>query len=189
MNRFTKFISYILVFSILVAFNDADISAKTKPTNSFVVYNNAEYGISISRPPDWPVQDGYLGTVAVFLAPLENGRDSASSGQFRDNFNIMTQDLSQKPMDLDAYTQLLMTQLTQNMKVKIIDKRTARLSRENACQVVYTVNQGQIYLKILQKWCIKKNRAYILSFTAPKKNYNKYYPVVEKMMNSFQFLD
>ena len=58
-----------------------------------------------------------------------------------------------------------------------------------AYKIVYSESLQQVPLQVMQVWAIKDNKAYILTFTAELPKYSTYLPVVQKMIDSFEFMN
>ena len=78
-------------------------------------------------------------TTVLMLSPLEDKND-----KFRENFNIVIQDLSKQPMNLDDYTTLSLGQIKQYFtNEKIIASKEVMLANCKGYLVIYTGKQGQ----------------------------------------------
>lgn len=151
----------------------------------FLTYTNPNYGVEINYPMDWDIMENYMGTVAIFLSPQENPNDD-----FRDNANIVVQDLSGMSMDLEQYNSLSMTQLQQLItKFKVIEPISiTMLAGIPACRIKYQGKQGKLKLQWYSIWTIMDNAAYVVTCTAKQDSYNKYLPIFNEMISSFRIL-
>ncbi len=145
-------------------------------------YNNAEFNLNINYPSDWEVQENFMGTVAIFLSPQESPTD-----QFRENLNIVTQDLTQQPMTLDEYFETSIAQIKQLMTdFQQVSSEKVNFLNEEAYSIIYTATQGSFKVKIMQYLYIKDNTAYVVTYSAEEENYNQYISIIEQMLNSFR---
>lgn len=103
-SRIALFLTLSLVLGGVIAF------AEEEPSISFMEYHNEEFNVRIDYPEDWEMQEKFMGTVAIFLSPQESSTD-----QFRENLNVITQDLSEQPTTLDEYAQTSLAQIKQLM--------------------------------------------------------------------------
>ena len=155
----------------------------TAGTAVLSTYENAQYGIRIDYPVDWTCQEGVSGILVLLLAPPDGAADN-----FRENVNLIVQDLSGQNIDLDSFTRISNEQL----KAYITDFRPLtseriKFNNNDAQKIVYTGKQGQYDLKFMQIWMIKNNKAYILTFTAVSDKYDQYINIINQMINSFRF--
>jgi len=167
-------ISLLMVFAFLLmtpAINAQSNGYETFETNDF----------SIHYPAGWSVGDKKAGVLAYFLSPLESAKD-----EFSENINIMTQDLSEHPMTLKEYTDLSLKQIqTLATHGKLIESKTIQTANGEAQRLVYKADNGKFHLQFMQLYIVKKEKVYLITYTAETKNYKKYLPKVSDAMNSF----
>ena len=110
----------------------------------FLTYTNHDHGVEILYPMDWEILENFMGTIASFLSPQESPKDD-----FRENLNILVQDLTNQPMTIEEYTQLSLAQLEQIMtKFKITDPiSVSTLVGYPAHRLTYLQQQGKLKLK------------------------------------------
>lgn len=95
-----------------------------------------------------------------------------TNADFKTNINILVQDLSMQPMDLNEYHQLTLSQIEQATgKNSIENERDITVSGFPAKELIYhipqDINKGNyIALKIKQVYFIKSNKAYLITYTA-----------------------
>ena len=153
-------------------------------TGETKTYSNAAENLEIDYPADWELQEGFMGTVAVFLSPAESEADL-----FQENLNIGTQDLSATPMSLASYTEINVLQIEELITdSEVLESTSTTLAGNPAHVVVYTGAQGVFTLKWLQVWTIKDNMVYMLTYTAEEASYNKFMSSIEGMINSFKIM-
>lgn len=175
-DTFIAICLFLMSLSIAVAAPDESI---------FLPYENLDYGIAIHYPEDWSLQENVMGTTALFFSPLTDETDP-----FRDNVNIIIQNLSAQPLTLEQYTALSLDQIHQYFTdVTVLASGKTRIAGGDAYMVVYTGKQGQFQLKWKQVWLIQNNMAYIISYTAQERDYDRYLESVDYLMNSFEITD
>src|SRR5262245_23947398 len=69
-------------------------------------YENKDYGISMKYPGDWVLEENVEGTLAIFSSTKENSMDI-----YQESVNLVVQDLSSNPMDLNKYSETAVKQL------------------------------------------------------------------------------
>ena len=141
---------------------------------------------SIQYPTTWELEEnnGQETLFTLFSALTDNDR-------FKENINLMTQDLSGYNLNLDDFTKLSESQIKDRVKNSILLK-SARIKSSNKSGGVrerhlieYTGNQGHFLLHWKQYCWVVRQKAYVLTFTAEEKNYEKYISVVNQIINSF----
>ena len=140
---------------------------------------------SIGYPSDWTVNtSGQMGTKFVILSPLASDSDS-----FQENVNLVIQDLSGHPLNLNDFTNLSVDQIGTFPNGRVIDKQLQKgggTGHEYA-KIIFTGDQNGNHLKFEQYYWIVGKEAYVLTFTALSSTFDNYKPVGEKMLNTFVF--
>ncbi len=139
---------------------------------------------SIQYPLDWEVNDtGLMGSKLFLLSPLSSPNDA-----FRENINVIVEDIRAYNLDLDGYIKASEQQLMQIMPdAKFI--LSERMSTQNPPfhKIVYTGSQSNFELKFLQYiWAID-GTATILTFTAEVDQFDSFIETAEEVLNSFRF--
>ena len=161
----------ILLFLLLSCSSPINWQTYTDKINHF----------TIKYPDGWE-QRTAVNTVG-FLSPREDDKDL-----FQENVNLMLQDLSQKPMTVDQYTELTKKQVIDNLGASaIISLKNITLSGQQAKEFVYNMDYQGRNLKVKQVWFIKGNTAYLFTYTAHKDKYEEYLDLGTQTINSFKF--
>ena len=71
---------------------------------------------------------------------------------------------------------------------EIIETTSTTLAFKPAFKIIYTgkYQENNLNLKNLQIWTLKANKAYIITYSAEQEDYDKYIPVVEEMIKTFE---
>ena len=148
----------------------------------FKAYQNEQFGISINCPQEWDIAENLAGTVAAFLSPQEGPKN-----EFRENLTIAIEDLAEQQLTLDQYTEIGLQQIKQIIsKFKIIEKvSNGTLASAPSKKFMYAGVQGKFKLNWHSEWTIINNKAYVLTWTGEKKEFNKLLPVFKQMNDSF----
>jgi hypothetical protein len=135
----------------------------------------------ISYPSDWILEeDTQIGAKFVLYTP-------DNSDDFRENINLMIQDLTGYGLDLDSYTEISKQQLPQifeETKIVLSEKRTK--NNQEYQRIIYSGRQAQFHLKFEQYYWVINDKAYILTLTCAKDQFDNYQKIGEKIMDSFQ---
>ncbi len=166
----------IIAYFLFIPKND---NSPNSPVNSnYLIYENSEY--TLEYPSDWTKQEFTEG-IMIFYAP-------SKEDIFNENLNAMIQNLPQ-PMTLPEYTELSINQIGQLIEnSEIIESTSTTLNGNEAYKIVYSGKMGSIYLKWMQVWTIKNNKAYILSYTAEIDKYSEYLDTIQTIINSFEII-
>lgn len=125
-----------------------------------------------------------MGTAAIFLSPHESASDV-----FRENLNVLVQDISAQPMTLSEYTDMSVDQISQFITdLDILESGETTLAGNPAHKAVYTGKQGVYDFKWMQVWFIKDNKAYVITYTSEIDTYADYLETVQEMIRSFEII-
>ncbi len=156
--------------------------AQQIPTNA-LTYANSTYGIKFLFPPNWDkVQNGTkldTQTDIVTLYPPSNNSVS---------IDVSTDDVSdEKGVSIAQYSSEGLSDLKQSLKnFNLIESITNNtLATLPAYKLVYTYKDANTVLKDMEIGAIKGNKVYIITYEAGVGEYDKYLPMVQKMIDSF----
>lgn len=141
---------------------------------------------SISSPSNWERTKNLTEDTFIFKSIKES-----SSDKFQENFNVIIQDLSSQKMSLEDYSKLTYNQVKQAVGENYISQyKNVSLSNQEAKEMSYILPSNPernqfMNLKVWQKWIIKDDRAYVLTFTAQKEKFDNYVKIAEEMFTSF----
>ncbi len=140
---------------------------------------------SIQHPSDWELdQSGEMGTDFIMFTPLDSEED-----QFRENVNLMIQDLSAYNLDLDQYTEISVEQIkTVFINPDILESKKVKTTKGEYHYVNYTGDQGQYQLHFIQYYWVIGKEAYILTFTCEIDKFDAYKEIGAKILNSFKLI-
>ncbi|MBL7739265.1 MAG: hypothetical protein JNK14_08590 [Chitinophagaceae bacterium] len=149
-------------------------------TSRLVSYVNSAY--KIEYPASWTIDTSKkMGSEFFLLSPVENAGD-----KFRENVNLIVQNLSGKGIDMDKYVEISEDQI-KNMGVngQINESKRIENSGSGYHKMVFVMSQGVFNLKVEQYYFIEKEKAYIITFTAESDKFDAYKTAGEKILNSF----
>ena len=151
------------------------------------LYENAEYGFSISYPSGWIAKEpdpNELGIVAGFLAP----------GETIDNpQNYVTLQIEEMPLNQEITLEQYTNSVLRNLKGSYPDFKSLAegdmlLSKQPAHVLAYSVTLDQIPYQVLLAYTLKEDKAYIATYYALEDSYVQYEDDAKEMINSFKFL-
>ncbi len=186
-----KSILFTLVLIVIISYVYPAVASKqtvfaqqtTKPTTNFLPYVNSTYGLQY--PSSWDKEEN--GTrqdtetdVVTFSPPAINSNAS---------LDISIDDISdEKGIALAQYASSGVSDLKQSLQnFNLVGLTTNSVLAElPAYKSIYTnVDQNTIF-KDMEIGAIKGDKAYILTYEAGTNEYDKYLPIIEEMINSFQ---
>jgi len=151
-------------------------------------YKHSLYDFSVQYPLNWAVNDKEEGIAVMFISPQEGEMDV-----FRENVNIVVQDLaqvSQDPLDLDKYSRVAVNQ----MKIvfgdgmEILESESQFFAGLPGYRFVYLGHGGPFDVQYMHLWTIKDNKAYQFTYTASSTGFETKMGIVKRMAKSFRIL-
>lgn len=144
-------------------------------------FSNETY--SFTYPARWELdQDGLKGTEFLLFSPLLGTEDT-----FRENINLVKQDISGYFLDLEEYTKLTIGQVETILEDgKIMESRQMFEKNKNYQKLIFTGTQNKRPLKFEQYFWLQGDVAYILTFTAENQQFEFYRILAEKVLHSFE---
>ncbi|MDD3375116.1 MAG: hypothetical protein PHY73_05275 [Candidatus Omnitrophica bacterium] len=167
------------------------------------VYRNLPFEFAIHYNADWEKKESYGAAVVAFLSPSEDKFDS-----FQENLTISIEDLDNR-VSLEDYSKSVVDQLKlmgdlPDVYLDILESKKIMHRWVPGYKIVYTLTQygypeelverdlapsidpEGFTVQIMMTFFIKNQRAYILTFVAPKEQYDQYYPDAESMIKTFK---
>lgn len=180
----TKILTALLLLT-LVACGQANTKKEpAKNSNNEVAgwktFSDKNY--SLQYPSNWELdQSGKMGTSLFLLSPPENDKD-----QFKDNVNLIVQDLTGRNIDLDKFVEISEEQVkTMITNSTLIESTRMKKQNPEFHKMVYTGDQGIYHLQFEQYFWVINQQAYILTLTCEQAKFSDYKETGEKILNSF----
>jgi hypothetical protein len=152
-------------------------------------YENPGFGLSIQYPSSWagmqlradPFAQTNTSIVSIFEAPRENQSDP-----YRENLIINVQGPLEDTISLEEYTQNSLNAFsTMSDTIMVLESSPGTLSGFPAHEIIYSSSLENLNLKKMQIFTIvNDNMAYVVTFGAEESQFNKYMPLIMKMVNS-----
>lgn len=168
----------------------AQSSSSSIVTSSWKTFNRNNY--SIKYPADWDLQQSddlksgtpVNPTVRYQFAVLSQ-RESPQD-QFRENVNLVIEDLNGKKLDLDQYAQVATSQLKALMKnCKILENKKISKGYRQHYKTIWTWEYQTIPLKVEQYTWLLDGKAYILTFTSEQSKFAQSQQTGKKILDTF----
>ena len=138
---------------------------------------------SIDYPKDWELNEsGQMGTSFILFSPLSSPKD-----QFKENVNLLVQDLTGYNLDLNGYVEISVGQIkTMITDGKIIESKRLKNQKLDYQKIIYTGKQGNYNLKFEQYYWVVDDKAFVLTLTCEETQFDNYKLTGEKILNSFK---
>lgn len=143
----------------------------------------SELNYNITYPSAWELnQSKVSGTNFILFAR------GTVDGKFRENINLLIQDLTGKGITLDKYVEITEQQIaTMLNNAKIISSKRMKTATGEYHEIIYSGDQASFSLKWKQYYWVIGEKAYVLTFTGTQATYDSFLPTADKVMNSFAF--
>ncbi|MEM8529078.1 MAG: leucine-rich repeat domain-containing protein [Bacteroidota bacterium] len=137
---------------------------------------------TIQYPESWtPDDSGTMGAQLFLFAPLESEQD-----RFRENINVLIQDIATFNLDLSSYADLSKRQIeTMATNGEILESRRINLEDKEYHKMVYQADQGTLRLQFEQYYFIRNDKAFVVTLTCEADKFSTYQAVGEVILNSF----
>lgn len=149
----------------------------------FNTYTHPTAGFSIQYPAQWSFSENKDGAAVVFYSPPESDLDV-----FRENVNIVIQDLSQNPMTLDKYTETAIYQMQAVFEhnLVILESVPALVSGLPGHKFVFLGKGPETEMQFMVVWTLDGLTTYQVTYTALSPHYEKYLGKINRMFRSFK---
>lgn len=187
-------LSLFVVVTIQLSIVAVGLSQSThgQVDEAFKNYENPKFGLTLSYPPDWTVDElrndpaapSNNSIVAIFKSPSQGQND-----KYLENVIINVQGPRSDIASLESYTTNSVKAFT-NMSdtIKITEQGKETLAGLQAHKLIYTSTgiPGLNLEKMQVFTVINNNTAYVVTFGAESAEYDKNIQDVEKMINSIK---
>lgn len=138
---------------------------------------------SIRYPDKWKFEGEDMGAVFHILAAKSGPNDG-----FNENVSLVIQDLTGINIDLDRYVELAEKQILSSVKNgKIVKSQRLSSGSLQLHKLTYTGEINEFQLKLIRHYHLRDEKAYILTFTAETKEFEKFKFYGQQILNSFRF--
>jgi hypothetical protein len=137
----------------------------------------------VQYPNKWTIDTSKtMGTEFFIFSPRENSND-----QFRENVNLIIQDLSGQNIDLDKYADISKQQINAMANnPKIHESKKVKKGKSEFYKMIYEMTQGTLRLKLEQYYFVTNARAFVLTLATESNKFKNFKPVGEGILDSFR---
>ncbi len=150
-------------------------------TKSDKYYENFTYGIKVECPKNWTIQEegDLINSGIIFISPEENSTDN-----FREQVKLSIEQLS-IPLSLDEYTEQAVQGIASSNLI-IEPPQHIRIANQEGRRVIY---QDLDNIKRLEAWIVKRQKAYIVTYTSEVDKFQKFAEQAETIISSLEISD
>jgi len=123
-------------------------------------------------------ESGRNGTEFFLFKPSKPG------DEFAENINLMIQNLATLQYDLNQFVRLSEKQIKANGK--LVESVRKKAGDQEYHVLIFEGNFNGLDLKIMQYDFVKNDKAYLLTFSAKRNEFDSHQKEVETVMNSFK---
>ena len=170
-----KYLYFIILVLSLNSFGQIkETSWKTINDNTY----------SIQYPDNWELNtEKSMGTSFILFT-----EQTSSEDKFRENINLIIQNLEGYNLNLDDYVAISEEQISKMVTNGIIiDSKRLNTNNTEFQKIIFTGKQGLFQLKFVQYYFVKDEKAYVLTFTCEEIQYEKYSLISDQILESFLF--
>ncbi|HBX49919.1 MAG: hypothetical protein A2275_10350 [Bacteroidetes bacterium RIFOXYA12_FULL_35_11] len=155
--------------------------AQSTAPSGWLIFDNVDF--SIQYPGDWDSGDAsQTGLIFSAFSKVKSNKD-----KFRENVNIVTEDLFGKNFDLDKYASVSEAQIEKMIeKGKLIESKRITLNGISFQKMIYTGKSSDIKMKFVAYFCVEKSRAIVLTLTCEESEFSDYSETGEQIISSFK---
>jgi len=179
-----KLIITIAIFALAISITQAQ-SPVSQAKDSIAWKTLTVDNFEIDCPDNWVVDTSHqLGSSFFLFSQLTDKND-----QFKENINLITQDLAGYNVTLDQYAEATENQVKNLITDgKIISSEKQKKGEEDFHKIIYTGKQGIYDLKFLQYFWLLDSKAYVLTLTCEIEAFENYLATGERILDSFKII-
>ena len=154
-----------------------------KSSDDFKIYENTKLKYSIQYPSTWQKEER-LNDFVTFVAPI------LDTSQYVYPAGLGISSMSLSNVSLNAIKNVHIKNLTENLKdFQLIESSDAVLAdKRPAKKIVFTAMDGEEKRQSLQLITKNNDKIYLFTYKAVLDQYDKYFPIIQTMLNSLIFL-
>lgn len=153
------------------------------PQMETLTYTDSEHGFSVEYPKDWDVQAGFMGTIVIFVGPVEEETGGAI------NINIGATTPAESPeVTLEEYARLFQLGVEEDAKdYEKVDEYDAVVDDLPAIVCTWKEDLAGTTLTVTMAFFMKEDVVYGISYGATSEVYGDYLNCFELVLDSFNF--
>jgi len=150
--------------------------------DDFKLYENTKLRFSIQYPSTWQKEER-LNNFVTFLAPI------VDSSQYKSPAGLGISSLSVSNVSLNTIVNIHLKNMTNNLKdFQLIESSdTVLADNRPAKKIMFTAMDDEEKKQALQLITKNNDKVYLITYKAYVDKYEQYFPIIQKMLNSFVF--
>ncbi len=163
------------IFLLLISISINSCQKKSSDTKNTIESNDYFMFYKSNLELD---ESGKNGSTFFLFTKKTNSNDN-----FVENLNLVIQNLEGMNIDLNKFVAISDSQIKTNGN--LIESKRILGKKQEYQRYIFEGKMNNFDLKFLQYDFVKNNKAYILTYTAKKEDFEKYLPQMQESMNSF----
>jgi hypothetical protein len=183
MEQQTKKIILIVLWSLGALLLLAGIFLAWAFFSQFKTFEDKPLGFKIKYPSQWQRIDGYQGTVVAFVKPKKTALDV-----FQPNVNITVQEVPVHLGTLGSFSETVTKQMLAvfGKSINVVEDKSFFFGERLGHRLILEAQKPD-NLKMMVVWTLKDSMGYIFTFLAREDQYKELIPLIDLMVDSFQF--
>jgi len=124
-----------------------------------------------------------LNNSVSFISPQESDLD-----QFQERVTLIIEE-SSKALSLSKYSNQAVVQIEELSNFILSPPRPTKLDQSVGKYIIYQGKENNIKVKRHEVWSVNYKKIYTIVYTSEPEKYNKFLPMVEKMIQSVELLE
>jgi hypothetical protein len=154
--------------------------------DEFLTYENNDFGFSIRYPSDWKKEEEYTSKSSNVNIVVSFAKQNGSRINTEADLYIRTEDFLGKNVSLEEFAQFQKAYTSSLLAVSSFNESKAIIGNKPAWQLEYIFKGiGGITRHGLNSLMINDNIGYSLVFSTDQKSFDRYFPIAQKMIDSF----
>jgi hypothetical protein len=177
-----KFFGAIIIIATMTACGQAkQKNMQDANPSDWKTFEHRDY--TVQYPDSFELNtSGQMGMSFLLLS-----KQTSPNDMFRENVNLIIQDLRGQNISMDDYVEISENQIkTIITEGNIIESKRIEKDNSEFHEIVFTGKQGVLEVKFVQYYIIKNEKAYVLTLTAETEQFDSYKTVGKGIMDSFK---
>jgi hypothetical protein len=154
--------------------------------DEFLTYENSDFGFSIRYPSDWKKEEEYTSKSSNVNIVVSFAKRNESRIDTETDLYIRTEDFLGKNVTLEDFAQQQKAYTSSLLAVSSFNESRTIAGNKLAWQIEYEFKGiGGTVRRGLNSLTINDNIGYSLVFSTDKKSFDRYFPIAQKMIDSF----
>ena len=172
--------------SLLSAIISSSQNILAQTQTEFLTYKNKDFGLGIQYPSGWTKEEESKSKSSNVNIVVSFAKQNGSRINTEADLYIRTEDFLGKNITLEDFAQQQKAYTSSLLAVSSFNESKTIVGNKLAWQIEYKFKGiGGITRHGLNSLMINDNTGYSLVFSTDKKSYDRYFPIAQKMVDSF----